>query len=158
MRSSAGWLTMLMLTLVSGSAFSPQNPAIADDDRPVADTGPQVPGIGEPMDEDPADPDADGPDGRPPDPTMPGEEGGDPDGEPDEQPTPGENPGEDGAAASLAGEWLLDFPDDGTPWQSDGTTFTSQTCTWSGVVPILSNVALIAGPIECSDGILPTFG
>ena len=154
MKRSAAVMTLLTLALLCGTALGQQVPPAGEEPVPVLDPDTPVPGdpTGDPT--DPTDPAADGLDGEEPAPQSPGDE---PAGE-DEELLPGAGPEEESAGAALVGDWLIDFPEDATPWQSDGTTFTSQTCTWSSVVPILTDVSLIAGPIECSDGILPTFG
>jgi hypothetical protein len=126
------------------------------------DTGGEVLGdpiTGAPVDEDPDDPmtDDDDSDGESPVGEQPVNEL--PEGEQDDdEELPGETPGEEETAEAVAGAWLLDFPEADTPWESDGKTFTSETCTWSEVFPVLAEVSLIAGPIECTDGILPTIG
>jgi hypothetical protein len=153
MRISAAVLTLLTPTLFSSTAFSQQSPPTGEELCPIVDPGTQVRGdsiTGDPVASDPI---AEGPEGEQPDAERPRDE--QPEGE---EPMPGESPGADGPAETAVENWLLDFPQAATPWQSDGTTFSSETCTWSGIVPILTGVSLIAGPIERSDGILPLFG
>jgi hypothetical protein len=162
MKISTALLTQLALTLVSGTAFSQQAPPIDEEPCPIVEPDTEVPGdpiVDDPIDDDPidqapTDPITDGPEDEQPDPERPGDE--QPDADEDEGPATGETPGE--GPEQTAEDWLLDFPETDTSWQSDGTTFTSDTCTWSEIIPILPDVSLIAGPIECSEGILPTFG
>lgn len=171
MRVSAAVSTLLVVLLIGQIALSQQTPPTGEQPGLFVDPGPQVPAgpiAGDPTTDAPPVVRASGRDAQPPGSDMPAgdqpegdqPEGDQPEGdqpEGDEEPMPGERRGQQPPNGDSE-NWLLDFPEADTPWQSDGTTFTSATCTWSEVVPILTGVSLIAGPIECSDGILPTFG
>lgn len=85
-------------------------------------------------------------------------------GAPGDGQTPGETP-QDPGDGSGQGEspvavenWLLDYPEEATPWVSDGTIFTSQTCTWGDIYSVLPDVSVVFGPIACVESSFPTFG